>query len=146
MTDTNAIPMYTPFFGVMGATAAMVFSGRSSIVFSTNDRRYFSVATMLECHRCSPRSILSWPRSTLTVNVWLNCCISLLIDIFSFGSRLWYCKIWYWYRRHVCHEARINYEIHHSCSYGWYHCHLRSCSSRFNRQQKYPSSTFNHSI
>ncbi|EDV24371.1 V-type proton ATPase 16 kDa proteolipid subunit [Trichoplax sp. H2] len=26
MTDTNAIPMYTPFFGVMGATAAMVFS------------------------------------------------------------------------------------------------------------------------
>lgn len=42
MSD-GAPPIYTPFFGIMGATAAMVFSGKSSSTIAGLGLFYFSI-------------------------------------------------------------------------------------------------------
>lgn len=125
-------PIYGPFFGVMGAASAMIFSGKVHFklhnVSSQETRGKRQTIFVPECrHRDSANYqyvILS--KLVLIVLSYSNHLIFHCI-VSSFRCCLWHSQVRSGNCCHVSHETRADYEIHHPCSHGWYHCNLRAC-------------------
>lgn len=96
MSDESKESPFGPFFGVMGVSAAIIFSGQSRIV---NFYKF----------------------------------LFFYLTIHSFWCGLWDREIRNWNCCNGRYASGTNNEVHYSCGYGWYHCHLRVGSFRFDR-------------
>lgn len=95
MADNS--PPYVHFFGVMGATAAMVFSGKNDEVLI----EFLHVPRHITLYR-------------------------LIKDFFDFSSwsGVWNSQKWHRNSSHECNEARNDHEVHNSSCHGRYYRHL----------------------
>ena len=99
-------PIYGPFFGVMGAAAAIIFSGEC-----------FKIEFFIHCEDFPLFCIFLHSHDQLSNQMFLW-------NISSPGRCVWNSQIWNWYRCYVSHATWTYHEIHHPSRYGWYHCHL----------------------
>lgn len=107
-------PVYGPFFGVMGAAAAIIFSGELSILRRRKKSKMEELCNFFIFGRKFRTSLLN-P-------------LLLMILFFLHSSRR--CirnrQVRDRYRCHECHETWTDYEIHHPRCHGWYYCDLRT--------------------
>lgn len=136
-----------PFFGFIGAAAALVFScewrGRER-----GESRYIPIAQAPQGLFCSQRGRphSSWtgawmmlrgdrPAREAWLRAWLLarsvfipiaavCCASTFL-LCRHGSCLWHSKVRCWYRIHGCHAARAGDEVHCASGHGWCAGYLR---------------------
>ncbi|KAF5917582.1 hypothetical protein HPG69_000045 [Diceros bicornis minor] len=95
MSETKSGPEYASFFAVMGASAAMVFSGERPAGGSRGTGGSGGAGSCLQLAGARP-----------------GCCL-------RDGQE------WHGHRGHVCHAARADHEVHHPSGHGWHHSYLR---------------------
>lgn len=114
MVLSEESPVYGPFFGVMGAASAIIFSGRLSALGRKKKSKMEEICNFFIFGRKFRSSSL------------ISILIMTLIIPYSPRSRIRNRQVWNWYRRDECHETWADYEIHHSRRHGWYYCYLRT--------------------
>lgn len=115
MVLSEEYPVYGPFFGVMGAAAAIIFSGELSAQKKKENGRNLQKFNFLLSFCCN--FTLHSLKLTLVIFPPPQC---------SSWSRLWNRQVRNRNRSDECHETWTDYEIHHSRCHGWYYCHLRT--------------------
>jgi apolipoprotein N-acyltransferase len=93
MVITEESPVYGPFFGVMGAASAIIFSGKLSALRRKKKKAKWK----------NFANFLSLGENFALFRLFIL--IMLFILPSSSWSRLWNRKIWNWYRRDECHET-----------------------------------------
>ena len=117
-------PVYGPFFGVMGAAAAIIFSGELSAEFSKKKKMEEVGEKISLCEKFRQSLIIKCRESFVNAILVFQC---------SSWSRLRNRQVRNRNCGHECHETWADYEIHHSRCHGWYHCYLRSGRCRSHR-------------
>lgn len=112
LPETN--PVYGPFFGVMGAAAAIIFSGKYHCGKKI-EKKKMDVGFFVQIS-----SFLNFYILNYTFKL-----IFLFFLLISARSCLWNSQIRHRNCSDVSHETWVDYEINHPCGHGWYYCHLR---------------------
>lgn len=124
LPETN--PVYGPFFGVMGASSAIIFSGKCLEKIPLTERKKNGWKQEKVRNLCK-FLIFLLSKTFLMISI-------MFFILISSRSCLWNSKIWNGNCGNECHETWIDYEINHSSCYGWYYCYLwlgRCCSHRW---------------
>ena len=122
MSSDDSRPVYAAFFGVMGASASIIFSCEfilPTLAYIIGSHSKYSNQAMIHLH---------WLASIFCPNYHFGLCPPLFflsLSLSSSGSSLWYSQEWHRYCSHERHETRPHHQVCHPCGYGWYHCHLR---------------------
>lgn len=113
MVLSEESPVYGPFFGVMGAAAAIIFSGE------------------LSARKKKMEELCKFPLFEIHQSGFVNLPKSQLMTSFIYRSSprscLWNCQVWNGNCCDVCYEARIDHEEYNSRRHGWNHCDLWTC-------------------
>jgi hypothetical protein len=110
----NENPIYSPFFGVMGAAAAIIFSGK--IAIRKKKMEEFANFSLVQLSKNSPELWFVLSNS----NPFFS-----FVPKFSARSCLRNSQVRNGNCSYECDETRTHYEIDHPGCHGWYYRYLR---------------------
>lgn len=132
-------PPYAGFFGVMGASASIIFSCKWVLTGLTRGSMYAigSSAGLFDARPFIQQLLLSSvlinnsrPRPLISTFLLFLLSPSPSLSLHHphrSGCSLWHSQEWCGDRRHECNAARPHHEVCDPGCHGRYHCHLRPC-------------------
>ena len=129
LQDTSTGDVVGPFFGFMGAAAALIFACKFDPI------RFKCVTGAVDFK--NPRALLArqlLPLILITTGpvtkFGQHCSGELSFTVCAptcrFWSSIWYSQVWCWNCLYGCDEARVGDEVHCTSCHGWCAWYLRS--------------------